>query len=178
MVFLRILVLGGFSFTVLGCSSGSENSAPQVQSSTTNTISLETFTSNVLSSLLSQISVTNTGWRCDEGDERAESKDMVTRLKEFNEWFSSDCIWSDIGVVQIDLYCGRSAKLTCEDRLKKAADATSAFTVLDVSKMLQTRMIDGMQTASTGMTTWNITERGIHLIIDTNALQLSGNFHP
>lgn len=105
-------------------------------------------------------------WDCDITDPRFTGLDMMKRL----DALGSNCVWSpNSDVIEVELVCGSGAKRQCDTILSDISRTTGVFESVDLSKMLASRMLDGLQTSQNGFTSWTVTERGIHLIIDARA---------
>jgi len=112
-------------------------------------------------------------WDCDADDPKFQEADIVKRLNAI----TGDCVWSnDPSVIELDLFCGPAADRACDAKLRSLAESTGAFSSIDLSKMLVTRVLDGLQTSQDGFVSWSITDRGIRLIIDAGGLVKSGIF--
>lgn len=120
-----------------------------------------------------QIPVPVPNWNCNVDDPKFQELDVVKRL----DTVTGDCLWwTDASVVELDLFCGLAADRPCDQKLRALMESTNAFNSIDLSKMLVTRVLDGIQTSQEGFVTWTITDRGIRLIIDARQLVESGKF--
>lgn len=112
-------------------------------------------------------------WDCDADDPKFQEADILKRLNAIK----GDCVWSnDPSVIELDLFCGPAADRSCDVKLRSLVESTGAFSSVDLSKMLVTRVLDGLQTSQDGFVSWSITDRGIRLIIDAGGLVESGIF--
>ena len=167
---LSLATAVGLAVLSLGCSSGSDTGDSKGQTSDSLEVAVTTNEAYVsdrivrLNALIAAaIPVAEPNWNCNPDDPKHQALDIITRLKSL----TSNCVWStNPDVIEVDLFCGPAAKSPCENLLGDLSRRTNAFESIDLSKMLQSRVLDGLQTSRNGFTTWNITDRGIRLIID------------
>ena len=171
---LSLAMAFGLAILSLGCSSGSD--AGDSLESTVTTNEEQFFSARIVrlnAVIAAVIPVALPDWNCDADDPKFQALNITKRLQSL----TGNCVWStDPDVIEVDLFCGPAASSPCKNLLGDLSKKTNAFGSIDLSKMLLTRVLDGLQTSQNGFTSWTITDRGIRLIIDARGLVESDTF--
>ena len=171
---LIVLVVG--SFTMFGCSSSNKSvesattvSEVATQSTQKASKTIEVATDDVIRTFGRLLDPAPNNWNC-EGDYPGRESPTYNLMKAL----TTSCVWSEVpGVVKVMFKCfvgtatNPDKQAVCKTLLNQMSERLSIFSLAEAATMPELSALDGLQTASTGVSTWKfVPGDGMLIVVD------------